>query len=220
MRTKQTYIIGTGGFGKEILFLIEDINQHSKQFHFKGFIDKANIKKVFNVGGREYKVFQEDDFLIQNENRKDDIFLIIAIGDPKRLKKVSKKFKDFFFPNLIHPSFIGDIKGIKLGNGNIIAAGCIFTTDIQIGNFNLFNRNVMVGHDCIIGDCNVINPMVNISGGVEVGDANLIGAGATILQYLKIRSESILGAASLLTKNLSNGKLAMGVPAKVVRDLS
>ncbi len=216
---KNIYIIGAGGNGKEVLFLIEEINQFSKTFDFKGFIDEDSNKEVFSVGNNEYKVFQVSDFLLQHENRKDEIFIAIAIGTPNNLSRLIKEFKGFIFPNLIHPGFIGDLNGIKLGKGNIITSGCIFTTDIQIGNFNLFNRNVTVGHDCVIGDCNVINPVVNISGGVKIGNNNLIGAGATILQYLKIGSDSILGSASLLTKDLLSNKLAMGVPARIVKDL-
>ena len=63
---------------------------------------------------------------------------------------------------------VGDWEQIKIGEGNIICAGNIFTTDIEIGSFNVFNLDCTVGHDTVIGSYNIINPSVNISGGVKI----------------------------------------------------
>ncbi|GEP89447.1 sugar O-acyltransferase, sialic acid O-acetyltransferase NeuD family [Chitinophaga terrae (ex Kim and Jung 2007)] len=202
---KKIAILGSGGFAKEVLFLIEEIGGYD----IVAFVD-VEEKESLVIAGKSYQVISEK----QLSELGNQVNLTIGIGDPKLIRKLADKFKgDFTFPNLVHPSVIGNFKDIILGEGNIITASCIFTTSITIGSFNVFNLGVTVGHDAIIGDCNVLNPMVNISGGVKIGNSNLIGVNATILQYKNVGNNSIVGAASLVTKNVDNDVTVVGVPA-------
>ena len=161
---KQYYIIGSGGFAKEVSFLADELLEES--YNFMGFIDYKPEVKTIIVRGQDVSVIDEDYFLghiIPSEG----INLYLGIGDPKLLGKLSKQFENYIFPNLIHPNFIGDRKSIQLERGNIITAGCVFTVDIKIGSHNIFNLNSTVGHDTVIGDCNIFNPGCNISGSVN-----------------------------------------------------
>ncbi len=212
---KPIYVIGSGGFAKEVYFLVKEINKsQNEKLSFKGFIDKES--GTIKLDQKEYPIIKEDVFL---SDPPKDACIAIGIGNPSIIEKVVLKFKKLNFPNLIHPNFIGDLDNITIGEGNIITAGCIFTVDIKIGSFNIFNLNCTVGHDTTIKNGNVINPGCNISGGVEIGNYNLFGTNSTILQYIKIDSNSVLGAAGLLTKDLESKKLAVGMPAKVIKEL-
>ena len=44
-----------------------------------------------------------------------------------------------------------------------------------------------------------------------------MGVGATILPGVTIGDDCIIGAASLVSKDIPSGSLAVGVPAKVIR---
>lgn len=70
-------------------------------------------------------------------------------------------------------------------------------------------KNVTVGHSAIVHAC-------------TVGDNTLIGMGAIILDGAEIGSETIIGAGSLVPpgKVIPSGVLAVGSPAKVVRELT
>ncbi len=217
---KEIYIIGSGGFAKEVYFLIDDINKFSEtpKFKFCAFIDITE-HQLLSIGADQFPIITEDVFI--SMNKSSDTCLAIGIGDPKILEKLAEKFAGKFnFPNLIHPSVNAYWTSIKLGQANIITAGCIFTVDIEIGSFNIFNLNTTLGHDSIIGSFNVINPGVNISGGVKIGKGNLIGTNATILQYISVGDYSVLGASSLLTKNLDSNWVAIGSPAKPYKENS
>ncbi|WP_299702425.1 acetyltransferase [uncultured Pontibacter sp.] len=212
----KAYIIGSGGFAKEVLRLLFDIHGI---YDFKGFIDyEPQLKNIF-ADGQEWPVLDESEFLRDNNPVSEDIALFLGIGDPKKNSEIIDKYNGFNFPNLIHPTFTGSSKSIKIGNGNIITAGCVFTVDIKIGSYNIFNLSSTVGHDSVIGNFNVINPGVNISGGVIIGDRNLLGVNSTVLQYLNIGDNSILGAGAVLTKDLLSNALAVGIPAKVLKQL-
>lgn len=203
---KDLYIIGCGGFAKEVYFLAKVIGS----YNIKAFIN--NVKAEPIVFAEEIiPVIEEQDFF---KLTKDNICLAFGIGDPKLIQKLSSNFFGYDFPNLIHPTVIGDFSNIIMGRGNILTANVTLTTCIEIGNFNVFNLMTTVGHDVLIGDFNVINPSVNISGGVVIGNANLIGVSATILQYKNIGNHSTVGASSLVVKNVPDNVTVIGVPAK------
>ena len=209
---KNIAIVGSGGFAKEVAFLIEDINKQKEEWNLLGFIDK-------NIGqsNGKYKVYQNDEWVM---NLQDDIYIVFGIGDPSLISKIVKQFSSnpkIKYPNLIHPNVIGDWEQIKMGKGNIICAGNIFTTDIQIGSFNVFNLDCTIGHDTIFGSYNVINPSVNISGGVVLEDEILLGTGTQILQYKKIISNTIIGAGALVTKDILESGVYVGSPVKKIK---
>lgn len=216
---KAIYVLGAGGFAKEVWFLINEINKIKPQYVFKGFIDEMLKADSLNVGDNTFDVIDKDIFLDRADANKENINIAVGIGNPQVIRRITQDFSGYVFPNLIHPGCYGYFDSIKLGQGNIITAGCNFTVNIKIGSFNIFNLNTTVGHDCVIKDFNIINPGVNLSGGLVIGSCNLIGTGAAILQNLKIGSESIIGAGAVLTKDLESRKLAVGVPAKTIKDL-
>lgn len=211
---KEYYIIGSGGFAKEIHFLAE--STLDKSYFFRGFIDKNPSMDSIDVRGKEDKVLDEDYFL-KKVAPSNHIVLFMGIGDPNLLTLLSNRFKDYRFPNLISSNAILDKKSVHMGKGNIITAGCIFTVDIQIGSFNVFNLGVTLGHDTSVGSHNILNPGSNISGHVKIGDSNLFGTNSTVLQNIEIGSNNILGAASLANKSFKNDQIMVGVPAKNIK---
>nr|WP_300768873.1 hypothetical protein [uncultured Acetatifactor sp.] len=46
-----------------------------------------------------------------------------------------------------------------------------------------------------------------------------IGAGASLLPGVVVGRNAIIGASALVTKNVPAGKVVMGVPARVIRDI-
>lgn len=214
---KKIYIFGTGGFAKEIYFLIFEINNAKATFEVAGFIDLQPKSQHLEIGGNKFDVFDEDSFFKDSLNA--DASFAIGIGNPKVLNSIKSKYlSEYDFPNLIHPNVIGLFETIQFGKGNIITAGCIFTVDIKIGSLNIFNLNSTLGHDSQIGDCNVINPGTNISGGVSIGSKNLLGTNSTILQYIKIGDNNLIGAGAMLNTNIGNNKVAVGLPAKEIKE--
>jgi sugar O-acyltransferase (sialic acid O-acetyltransferase NeuD family) len=211
---KDIFILGGGGQAKETAFLLEDINRASSEpeWNILGYIDNDPEKQGKYNG--KYAVIGNEDYLI---NYGKTIYAVIGIGWPGIISKIHDKLRRFEhirFPNLIHPNVIMDAEGINIGNGNIICAGNVLTTDITIGSHNVLNRLGTYGHDVIIGSCCVFNPGINVSGNVIVKDGCLLGASATILQNLTIGEGATVGAAALVTKDVPAGITVTGVPAE------
>jgi len=119
---------------------------------------------------------------------------------------------------------IGDV---KLGEGVGIWFGCTLRGDgerITIGTGSNVQENTVmhtdtgfpltVGTNCTIGHKAMLH-------GCTIGDNSLIGMGATVLNGAKIGKNCLIGAGALVTegKDIPDGSLVVGVPAKVVRQL-
>jgi sugar O-acyltransferase (sialic acid O-acetyltransferase NeuD family) len=212
---KNIVVIGAGGLAKEIAFLIDEINSQNSEWNILGFIDNNNENIGQNNG--KYRIYNTDEWLI---NCNDNISIAFGIGEPIIIKKLLvsfKKNKNIFYPNLIHPNVIGDWDNISMSEGNTLCSGNIFTTDITIGSFNCFNLSCTIGHDSIIGDFNIINPSVNISGGVKLGSEILLGTGSQILQYKQICNKNIIGAGAVVSKNIDESGVYVGIPARKIK---
>jgi carbonic anhydrase/acetyltransferase-like protein (isoleucine patch superfamily) len=74
---------------------------------------------------------------------------------------------------------------------------------------------VTVGRGCTIGHRAILH-------GCTIGDNTLVGMGAIILNRARIAENCIVGAGALVTegREVPQGSLVMGVPAKVVRPLT
>src|SRR6266700_5237625 len=72
-----------------------------------------------------------------------------------------------------------------------------------------------IGADCTLGHNVVVH-------GATLADRVLIGMNAVVLSHAQIGEETIIGACALVSehKQIPAGVLAVGVPVKVVRDLS
>jgi sugar O-acyltransferase (sialic acid O-acetyltransferase NeuD family) len=203
----KIYIIGNGGFAKEIYFLIKS----STNFEVMGFIDiEPSISKIKFIS-EEVDVLDEKYFFSHVKNAN----VCIGIGNPKIIERIYEKYSNYIFPNIIHKSVVMDFQNSKMGRGNIFTAGCVLTTSIEIGNLNIFNLKTTVGHDVLIGNFNVFNPSVNISGCCKIGNTNLFGVGSVVLENLNICNNSILGANSTLIENMTDNAIYVGSPAKL-----
>ncbi len=210
MSGNRLYIFGSGGMAKEVYALAKAIGKYK----IKAFVDVQSASPIhFKEGYIPVIAESELDKLDPQE-----ISLAIGVGTPSVIQKICEKYAArFHFPNLIHPSALGDFDNIELGAGNIIATAVVLTTQIKIGNFNILNFTASIGHDVLIGNYNVVNPGVNISGGVEIGNSNLLGLGSKILQYKKIGNNNIIGASSLVTKDIESDQTLIGIPAKPMK---
>lgn len=206
-------IAGSSGFAREILALIEDINRQSLTYEIVGFIDNDVSDRCIHG----YPIVGDDAFI---NNLHESISVVIAVGEPYLKRKIRNKYTNSLvkFPTLIHPSVqIGCKSSVVFGEGCIVCAGCILTTDIAIKEFVTLNLMCTVGHDTVIGSYCSFMPSVNISGEVKINEGVYVGTGAKIINQLEIGEDTIIGAGAVVTNSLMANCTAVGVPAKPIR---
>ena len=209
----QIVIFGAGGFGREIQWLIERINEVSPQWEIKGYIDDG-VSSGTVIDG--YSVLGGSEYLLTYES---ELAVACAVGNARTRKKIIDNIsrnKKLTFPNLIDPS-VHMSKRIEFGRGNLICAANILTVDIQIGDFNIINLDCTVGHDVEMASYITIYPSVNISGCVSIGELCEIGTGTQIIQEKEITDEVIIGAGSVIMKDVKESGTYVGVPARKIK---
>lgn len=208
---KDLFIIGAGGFGREVLWLVQRINEISSTWNIKGFIDDDETLKNKILNG--YKVYGT----INDLNKLKDIYCVCAIGNPQvRSKIISNISKNVSFAVLIDPSVITS-QLINIGEGTVICAGSILTVNISIGQHCIINLDCTIGHDVVLNDYSTLYPSTNVSGNVIVKEKTLIGTGSKIIQDVIVGKESILGAGAVVNKNIPDYCTAVGCPAKPIK---
>ena len=203
-------IIGAGGFGMEVLWLAERCGKR-----VLGFLDDTPGKINSEIMG--YPVLGE----VSSWSSYEKSEFIVAIGSPRGRKAVIEKMKSSGVPafaTLIDPNAIVG-KEVVIGAGSIICAGVICTVAISIGCHVVVNLNSTIGHESTVGDFCTIAPNASISGNVCLESCVEIGTGAKIREKISVKSGSVLGMGSVLVKDLESNKVAVGNPARVIREV-
>jgi len=101
----------------------------------------------------------------------------------------------------------GDVMPLRIGARTSIQDNCVVHAT---GGW----AATRVGDECTVGHSVVLH-------GCTIGDRVLVGMGSVVLDGAEIGSDTILGAGSLVTTEarIPSGVLALGRPAKPVRDL-
>lgn len=208
---KDIIIVGAGGFGREVAWLIEEINKINNEWNIIGFVD--DNEKIQNTEMNGYKIVGNIEWL-----KEQKLNVVCAIGDPLIKKVVIEKLQHSknTYPVLIHPSVIYS-QQVTFGEGSIICAANIITTNIEIGKHVIINLDCTIGHDAKLGDYTTVLPSVNISGFVETDECVSIGTGTAVIQGVKIGANSIIGAGAVVVKNIQANCTAVGAPAKPIK---
>jgi sugar O-acyltransferase (sialic acid O-acetyltransferase NeuD family) len=209
-------ILGAGGFGREVLDIIIAQNKVSKRWKILGFVDENPELKGKVLNG--YPVLGSFDWFSKIDLK--EIRVVCAIGDNISKRKVVEKAKGLGlrFASVVHPSVIMT-EFVTLGEGVIICAGCILTNQITIGNHVIINLDVTIGHDSIIEDFCTLSPGVHISGRNKIGEGANVGTGAVTIQGIVIGRWSIIGAGAVVAQDIPDKVVAVGVPAKPIKQV-
>jgi sugar O-acyltransferase (sialic acid O-acetyltransferase NeuD family) len=206
---KPIAIYGAGGFGREVLTLIEHINVQEKLWDFLGYFDDQMIDSPLYLGdATAINTFEGE------------LQLVLATGDSCMRHAMRQKIikKDVIFPTLIHPSVIlGRREAINIGVGCVLCAGVVITLDVSLGDFSVINLNTTIGHNSNLGTFNSLMPGVNIAGDVQLADRVYVGSGANILNGRTVGAQTKIGSGAVVTKDLPANCTAVGVPAVIVK---
>jgi acetyltransferase-like isoleucine patch superfamily enzyme len=113
----------------------------------------------------------------------------------------------------------------------------VIEDDVYIGRFCTMSisgrvtikKNALISDRVFIGDCNhgykdlslpIIEQEVIFSGTVEIGEGCWIGIGVCILPGVSIGKNSVIGANSVVTHNVPDYCIALGNPARVIKNIA
>lgn len=140
------------------------------------------------------------------------------------LKKIN--FFSFLRQGLsITPLYYGDIKRLSVGK-RVSLANTLF--NMRSGNVKIGN-GVIFGHDCMVltgfhdysksGEDRDRITVENANRNIVIEDGVWVASGVIIIGPVKIGKNAVIGAGSVVSKNIEQGMIAYGIPAKVKRKI-
>lgn len=207
---KNICIVGTGGFAREVLCLIDDLKLYN---------DVCAFLEPDHIWEKEWKGKEIMGIPVLNQSSFDPekSFASIGIGDPIIREKVTKQLpQNTEYKSLIHPNAVIS-RWSTIEEGAVICAGSIITSQIKIGKHAHINLDTTIGHDCTIGNFFTTAPSVNISGICDIGDYVYFGTGSATRQGVKINSNITVGMGAMVVKDLNEAGIYVGIPAKKIK---
>lgn len=205
-------IYGAHGLAREVYIIARKINHIYQRWSEYCFIDDINeIEEVNKV--KVYK-FSE----LMKEREKNDIEVVVAVGEPSVRELMYRKVKDegIRLTTLIHPGVYID-ETTTIGEGVVIAEGVTITANVEIGANTYIQPHAVIGHDIKIGQHTVIGSNCQIGGGDYIGDRVFMGFLSGTTDHISIGNDSIISAGAIVFKELPEGVIAVGNPARIMK---
>jgi sugar O-acyltransferase (sialic acid O-acetyltransferase NeuD family) len=211
---QQLAIIGAGGFGREVLDLVESANDAGADYEVLGFIvDPVFARPGTMVNGKP--VLGGFDWLAAHAA---DVVVTCAVGAPEdRLRLVQRAQQaGARFCSLVHPS-VERSRHVEIGIGVIVNAGCVVTTNVHLGDHAQVHVGSCVSHDATVAPFATLSPGVLVSGNVTIGEGAFLGTGAAVIQRMRVGAWSVVGAGSTVIRDVADNTTVVGVPARILK---
>lgn len=147
-----------------------------------------------------------------------DVFFI-AIGSNEKRAEIFTLLQEPMekYPNLIHPSAIIS-PNARIGYGNFIMAGAIINVDATVNNQCIVNSGCIIGHDAMLENFSQTSPGTVITGYVHIQEGVNIGANVSVIPNVEIGAWAVIGAGSTVTRDIAENIVAVGSPAKLLKE--
>ena len=210
---KKLYIVGAGGFGRELLWWVKDINKVKPTWEIAGFLD--DNPHALDGYECDYAVMGT----VKDWIPKEEEVFAIALGSPVLKRKVVAvlKEKGAKFATVIHPTAMVS-EFARYGEGFVMFPYAKLSCNSDVGDF-VSLLSTPVGHDTVIGDYSVISGNCNILRNVVIGKDVFLAAGACIAQGVHVEDGAYIGLGSVVVKDVKPGTKVFGNPARAIPDL-
>lgn len=213
---KRIAILGAGGHGRETAQLIKDINKVRLEWELLGYIDDNEM--IHGQVRNGFPVLGSTEILAEEWLK--GVYVICGFSHPEGKKQAVARVQELQpnirFATLIHPTAVYGDENV-IGEGTMICAGSIVTTNVTLGSHVIINYGCTVGHDCTIESYAAILPGTNLSGNVTIREGVQTGTGSAVIPGVEVGAYTIVGAGAVVTRKLPAHCTAVGVPAKPIK---
>lgn len=206
---KRTIVVGSGGFGRELMCWVNDCASAGRLSPLAGFIDD----KPLELPDYAPRLGSVQDYTPS----EGDVFAL-AIANPATKRKVVGLLKDrgAVFASVIHPSTT-IVHTARMGEGVIMCPQTMLMPDSKIGNFVTILNFSGVGHDSTVGDFTTFSSLCDVTGNVTVGADVFMGSGARLLPGITVGDGALIGAGTTVVRSVKPGATIYNLPPKTLK---
>ena len=196
--TTRVVVIGGGGFGREVLELIADINDaaSSPTFAVVGVLDDAPtpVELLTQLGTSHLGP------VAALRDLHPDVQYVIGIGACAPREAIDRQCLIWQrkAASLVHPTAVIGRRSVHMGPGSIVCAHSTITSNIRLGRQVQVNPNSSIGHDTTLGDYVTLTPQAAVAGNVSIGNHVFVGTGARIKPGVTIADGVLIGAGAVV----------------------
>ena len=211
---KKIIIVGAGGHAAEVREYINYYNKLNLEqtFVILGFLD------VNNELHTKYNYPEPYLGTAENHTINFEAEYMFCFGNMMYKEKLVSNYREAgaSFLTFIHPTAL-IAETCKIGEGVLVSHNASVGPMVTIGDFNILNSRCTIGHDAVIGNYNFISPQVSLSGNTSIGDYNMFGVNSATIPGVNLGNNNTIGAGSIITKNVIDNAVIVGVPGKKIR---
>ena len=209
-------IFGTGGFGREGIYLAEEMlraqRDSDQDFELCFVDDQPKTSRI-----ESFAVYAWDDFV--NMSNVDRYFNVLIAKPDVRHQLVQKFVAIELRPFTIRSKFADVHPTAVVGEGAVLCQFTVVSAHAKVGKFFHLNHHGYVSHDCVVGDYVTFAPGVHCNGTIQIDDMAYVGARAVIHQAtpdrpLRIGRNAIVGMGAVVLRSVADGTTVVGNPAR------
>jgi sugar O-acyltransferase (sialic acid O-acetyltransferase NeuD family) len=219
--TEPLVLIGPGGFGRETAEVVRAINAAheasggSPRWDLLGFLDDDPARWGTTVSG--VRVLGGMDALAAQSDAR----VVVCTGHPGNFGSKARIVERLGldrerYATLIHPTAVIP-PSARLGEGSVVFAGVVATTDVQIGAHAGIMPLAVFTHDDVLEDFVTVGAGVRLAGTVRIEAGAYLGAGCLIRENRTVGPGALIGMGAVVTEDVPGGEVWAGVPARFVR---
>lgn len=203
-------IVGAGGHAKVVCDAL--LAGGLPESELLGFVDRDEMKWGSAVLG--FPVLGS----LESLGKTEGVNLVMGIGDNAAREREFNRARSLGYRigSIVHPSAVIG-RGCQIGGGVVVFAHAVVNACAEVGDDVILNTACSVDHDCRIGAHAHIAPGARLAGDVSVGAGTLVGIGAAVMPGVLIGAKAVVGAGAVVTRDLADCCVAVGVPARVIK---
>jgi len=213
---EELVIVGAGGSAGGIVEIVEEINRRGERWLLRGFLDDDPEKQGGSVAG--YPILGPLE-LVGTLART---FFVIGMAHYRRPLVRQEIVERLALPvdryaTLVHES-ASIASGTTIGAGTIVQPNTVVCRGASVGNHVFIGPQCTVSHDAAVEDFATLAVGATVCGGARLEIGAYAGARSVIRDGVVVGTGAVVGLGSALFGDLKPGAVAVGCPARVVRE--